>query len=93
MEGEVYPDVQTVQLQAGDRLLLCSDGLTNMIPDTQIAQLLQVHAEAEAACQALVHAANTVGGTDNITVLVVDCGSGEASVQKQNRMAPNGFFQ
>ncbi len=74
MDGEVYPDVQTVQLQAGDRLLLCSDGLTNMIPNTQIAQLLQVNAEVLAACQALVHAANTAGGTDNITVLVVDCG-------------------
>jgi serine/threonine protein phosphatase PrpC len=74
MEGEVYPDVQTVQLQAGDRLLLCSDGLTNMVSDRQIVQLLHVNAGAEEACQALVNAANVAGGTDNITALVVDCG-------------------
>ncbi len=42
--------------------------------DRQILQILQVNAEAEAACQALVNAANTAGGTDNITVLVVGCG-------------------
>ena len=75
MEGEVYPDVQTVQLQAGDRLLLCSDGLTNMVPDGQIVQLLQVNAEVEAACKGLVNAANAAGGTDNITALVVDLGN------------------
>ena len=40
----------------------------------RVLQILQVNAEAEAACQALVNAANTAGGTDNITVLVVGCG-------------------
>jgi serine/threonine protein phosphatase PrpC len=74
MEGEVSPDVQTVHLQEGDRLLLCSDGLTNMIPDTQIVQILHANAEAGAACRDLVRAANAAGGTDNITALVIDCG-------------------
>ncbi len=74
MEGEVYPDVQTVQLQGGDRLLLCSDGLTNIVSDGQIVQILQVNAEVEAACKELVDAANAAGGTDNITVLVVNFG-------------------
>ncbi|HEY6541994.1 MAG TPA: PP2C family serine/threonine-protein phosphatase [Ktedonobacteraceae bacterium] len=95
MEGEVSPDVQTVQLQAGDRLLLCSDGLTNMVSGTQIAHLLQINAEPAGACRALVNAANAAGGTDNITALVVDCGSGEASrenageasMQRQDHMA------
>ena len=73
MEGEVYPDVQTVSLQSGDRLLLCSDGLTNMVSDAQIAKLLQSHSEPELACRALVDTANAAGGKDNITVVVVDC--------------------
>jgi protein phosphatase len=74
MEGEVYPHVRTVELQDGDRLLLCSDGLTNMVADEQIVQTLRDNGEARAACQELVDAANAAGGTDNITVLVVDCG-------------------
>jgi protein phosphatase len=74
MEGDVYPDVQTVSLQENDRLLLCSDGLTNLVSDTQIVYLLRVNAEPEAACQALISAANTAGGLDNITALVVNCG-------------------
>lgn len=74
MEGAACPDVQTVQLQSGDRLLLCSDGLTNMVPDWKIVQILQANPEAKVACQALVDTANAAGGTDNITALVVSCG-------------------
>ena len=72
MEGEVYPDVQSIQLHAGDRLLLCSDGLTNMLSDEQIQKLLMQIPHAQEACTALVQAANQAGGTDNITALVID---------------------
>jgi protein phosphatase len=74
MEGEVYPDVQTLSLQSGDRLLLCSDGLTSMVSDAQIAKLLQFYTETELACRGLVDTANAAGGKDNITVVVVNCG-------------------
>jgi len=74
MEGEAYADVQTIQLQGGDRLLLCSDGLTRPLSDGHIAELLATCGEPEAACQALVAAANAAGGPDNITALVVDFG-------------------
>lgn len=77
MKGEVSPDVQAVPLQHGDRLLLCTDGLTNMLPDAQIGHLLRINAEPEAACQALVQAASAAGGTDNITALVVNYGRRE----------------
>jgi len=77
MQGEVSPDVQAVPLQHGDRLLLCTDGLTNMLPDAQIGHLLRINAEPEAACQALVHAACAAGGTDNITAMVVNYGRRE----------------
>ncbi|EFH80096.1 PP2C family protein-serine/threonine phosphatase [Ktedonobacter racemifer] len=73
MEGEVTPVVQTVPLLSGDRLLLCTDGLTSLVPDKHIAQILLTSPQAEAACQALVHAANTAGGKDNTTVLIIDC--------------------
>jgi PPM family protein phosphatase len=60
-------------LRVGDRLLLCSDGLNGMIPDSLIASLLR-SAPAEEAAWSLVEAANTAGGHDNITVLIVDVG-------------------
>jgi protein phosphatase len=72
MEGEVYPDVHTIQMQSNDRLLLCTDGLWGMIPDAKIAGLLHAHAEPGAACRALVDAADAQGGKDNITAVIVD---------------------
>ncbi len=73
MKEDVSPDVRTICPQQGDRLLLCSDGLTGMVPDEQIRDVLQANPEPEAACQALIAAANEAGGKDNITVLVVNC--------------------
>ncbi len=72
MGGEVYADVRTIQLQPGDRLLLCTDGLTRPLADGRIAAVLAERAEPEGACRALVAAANAAGGADNITSLVVD---------------------
>ena len=74
MKEDVLPDVQTIPLQSGDRLLLCSDGLTGLVPGLQIEDLLRANPEPKSACQALVEAANAAGGKDNITVLVVNCG-------------------
>ena len=71
MEGDVYPDVRTVNLQDGDRVLLCTDGLTDMVPDEQIAVLLRASPDPEATCQALVAAANTAGGRDNVSAIVI----------------------
>ena len=70
MQGVVYPDVQDFKLAAGDRLLLCSDGLTGMLPDRVIARTLETERAPETACKALVEAANGNGGKDNITVVV-----------------------
>jgi serine/threonine protein phosphatase PrpC len=60
------------QLQPGDRVLLCSDGLTTMIPDYQIAEILHTSASPTEAAWSLVEAANSAGGMDNTTVAVVD---------------------
>jgi serine/threonine protein phosphatase PrpC len=72
MEGEVLPETQWMVLSPGDRLLLCSNGLTDMVPDRQIAALLLTHETPDTACHALVEAANAAGGSDNITALVIN---------------------
>jgi PPM family protein phosphatase len=55
----------------GDRYLLCSDGLSKMIPDEQIERILKEEADADRAVAALITAANERGGKDNITVILV----------------------
>ncbi len=64
-------DLQTLTPQAGDRILLCSDGLTSVVTDARIASILGEHTDLAAACDALVAAANDAGGPDNVTTLVV----------------------
>lgn len=72
MEDKVGPEIQLVQLYESDRLLLCTDGLTNMVSDETIEKLLLRNPKAEAACTELVQCANDAGGTDNITVMIID---------------------
>lgn len=72
MEEKVTPFVRTFALKKDDRLLLCTDGLTDMVDDKSIAAILASKAGCQAACDALVAAANTAGGCDNITAVVVD---------------------
>ena len=60
-----------VPVEPGDRLLLCTDGLTNMLDDNQIAEIL-ASGSPEYSAATLVDAANDAGGADNITVVVVE---------------------
>ncbi len=60
-------------LRDGDRVLVASDGLTEMVPDEKIAAILARESDPAAACAALVAQALDAGGTDNVTVLVADC--------------------
>jgi serine/threonine protein phosphatase PrpC len=77
----VGPDVQTdmweLQLRTGDRLLLCSDGLSNEIDMEEMAAVLAGEPDPAEAARQLVDAANSHGGSDNITVVVVDVLVGE----------------
>lgn len=65
---DVHAAVYHIELRPGDRLLVCSDGLSNMVPEPQIAEVLDGQAEPQAACDHLVESALEAGGNDNITV-------------------------
>jgi len=69
-DEDVHVDVERVPLANGDRVLLCSDGLTDAVDDEVIRTLLADGATAAATCQALVARALEGGGRDNITVIV-----------------------
>lgn len=68
----VEVDAWTLELQAGARLLLCSDGLTNEVSDADIATILDQNPDRDAAAAALVARALEHGGSDNVTVVVAD---------------------
>jgi PPM family protein phosphatase len=67
-------DVDHVPLEDGDRMLLCSDGLTDMVSDEEITSTLVEVPGAQAACDALIERALHNGGKDNVTVIVADLG-------------------
>ena len=69
-EQELEGDMHHLRLAHGDRLLLCSDGLTDMASEQEITATLAAHPESAAACQALVELALERGGRDNVTVIV-----------------------
>jgi len=69
---EVDVDVQLLDVRPGDRLLLCTDGLTSMLDDDDIREILEATPDPQAAAQALVEAALAAGGKDNVTVVIVD---------------------
>ena len=72
MGPDVEPDVWQILPYEGDRLLLCSDGLTNEVSDSEIASVLRRLADPADAARELVRLARAHGGSDNITVVVID---------------------
>lgn len=69
--GNVSPEVIHRQLRPGDRILLCTDGLTDMVHNSEIARLVGADERAERLCDRLVDEAVAEGGRDNVTVIVV----------------------
>ncbi|MEI8394092.1 MAG: protein phosphatase 2C domain-containing protein [Rhodospirillaceae bacterium] len=70
---EVEPEVSLQALADGDLFLICSDGLSGMVPDPRIAELLREAEDLSATCKILVDLANENGGNDNITVVLARC--------------------
>ncbi|MCS7153232.1 MAG: Stp1/IreP family PP2C-type Ser/Thr phosphatase [Bacteroidia bacterium] len=69
-EPEIAPE--PLQIQPGDMLLLCSDGLTNMLSDKEIETILNLRLPLRQRVTALIDAANDAGGHDNISVIIVE---------------------
>lgn len=66
------PDLYILRVQEGDRLLLCSDGLSGMVEDKGLETILREQPNPQAACDALIEEALAAGGMDNVTAVVVD---------------------
>jgi protein phosphatase len=69
-EPGVKPEVHKAELEPGDVMLLCSDGLTEMVSDEEIAAVLREEPTPRRACERLVGLANEKGGKDNVTAVV-----------------------
>ena len=72
MPADPLPEARSLRVQSGDRLLLCSDGLTDMVSDEQLRRLLQPCGDdLRQTCRRLVDTANAAGGRDNIAVVLI----------------------
>jgi serine/threonine protein phosphatase PrpC len=66
----VSPDIIELDLEPGDKLLLCSDGLNTMLTDREIHQIIMLNGNIATACSQLIDSANNKGGRDNTTVIM-----------------------
>ena len=71
-EDHVEPDFFTVELREGDTVLMCSDGLTNMLEDEEIHMIISGARDLVEKAERLVEAANANGGRDNISVILIE---------------------
>jgi len=72
VEADIPVDELTLDVHPGDRLLLCTDGLTSMVDRNRITEILESEKDPQEACERLIEAANEAGGDDNITVILLD---------------------
>ncbi|MGI6046179.1 MAG: Stp1/IreP family PP2C-type Ser/Thr phosphatase [Eggerthellaceae bacterium] len=84
-EPDTKPDLYEINVEAGDRLLLCSDGLSSMLRDSIIETILLREADPQRCASQLVNEAIAAGGHDNVTVIVVDVAGFRD--QQQRRLA------
>jgi serine/threonine protein phosphatase PrpC len=77
---EVIPDFFEVNLNKGDTILMCSDGLSNMVEDENLKEIIQEEKSLSDKAAALIRKANEHGGKDNIAVVIVEPFTGEVNV-------------
>lgn len=75
VESAVDADISQLEWQNGDRLLLCSDGLTDMVRDSEIKAILEQAPDADEGSRTLIQAALDAGGHDNVSVVLAFCNS------------------
>ena len=92
-EGAVEVDTRSYSARDGDVYLLCSDGLTTMLAEDRLAELLLAHASLREAGEALIAAANEAGGRDNITVVLLrleELDAGAAPLTEESTVVQEG---
>ena len=90
-EPEVEVERMTYPARAGDVYVICSDGLTTMVPEDALGAILRSRSSLQQAAEELVRAANEAGGRDNITVVLFKLGEeGEAEAEAQATMVGGG---
>ena len=72
VSDNVEPDYFDTELRKGECLLMCSDGLSNMVPDQQIKEIVDMRTDLESCARELIRAANHNGGRDNIAVVLIE---------------------
>ncbi len=82
VEEQIEPDCFRFALQDGDRLLLCSDGLSDMVRDEEISRLLQIE-NLEEAADSLINQSLSNGGRDNVTLVLLSLDSLHSTTQKE----------
>jgi Serine/threonine protein phosphatase len=81
-ENSVKVDIGHIHIKADDCILLCTDGLSNMLCDREIEEILLGNSDIEAAVREMVDKANNAGGYDNITVVIAKQGSDKGGVRQ-----------
>ena len=85
-ESAVEADIFTVEAEEGDLILLCSDGLSDMLSDREMADAIRgAGRDPQAAADALVKAANARGGEDNVTVVLFEMVAGETAAESREQ--------
>src|SRR4029079_16231242 len=92
-DPQVDVDTFTVAAEADDLFLLCSDGLTTMVDDVEIRDLVTRANDLDQAGKGLVKAANKAGGEDNVTVVLVRLSEGEGGLEDTMVASGNGRGQ
>ncbi|OMH31320.1 PP2C family serine/threonine-protein phosphatase [Tersicoccus sp. Bi-70] len=85
---DIAADFWLLPVEPGERILLCSDGLTVEVPDDAIGRVLDAVADPQTAADALVQAAVANGGRDNVTVVVIDAVGGSDGEDEAHTTAP-----
>ncbi|MDA1166294.1 MAG: protein phosphatase 2C domain-containing protein [Planctomycetota bacterium] len=81
MPAPASPEVRWIDLMVNDRLMLCSDGISGMLSGRELEVILGKDSSPEIAVQDLVEAANSAGGRDNLTAVVIQCEESRTSRQ------------
>ncbi|HEY6472034.1 MAG TPA: Stp1/IreP family PP2C-type Ser/Thr phosphatase [Acidimicrobiales bacterium] len=90
VSSDVQTDMWELELKTGDRVLLCSDGLSNEVGMDEMADILGEFEDPQEAADRLVDSANDHGGADNITVVIVDVQVGEDGADTASKFTPIG---